>query len=301
MLEVEKYKYVFDIYDKIFKKIRYKKYDIFLCGGASTRDRKTGNKKLSYRDVLRDSLNRDKRNLYNVLYPEDLFTELLGKKKYDLLTMENILADNCDAVLVIPESAGSYAELGAFSNNSNISQKLLVLQQQKYARTHSFISSGPISYMKRTYSGSVIYFNTDIDSISEGIYKWVKNNCSYNHKVPFKDVDKLTGLIYFEILVLYFYESMNIQMFRDKIQDAYVLCVKRINVSSDETVKEVLCKSSIKYLFSKSLLERKGDRYFLSIKGQNIATQILRMDMEENSSHTIDGLRLKIMHENLYS
>jgi hypothetical protein len=63
---------------------------------------------------------------YDLIYPEDIFDELLySSNSADLLSLENLLADSVDAVVVIPESAGSFAELGAFANNEKLRNKML--------------------------------------------------------------------------------------------------------------------------------------------------------------------------------
>lgn len=43
--------------------------------------------------------------------------ELLSRKKYDLFTLENFLAENSDLIMIVCESPGSFTELGAFTSN----------------------------------------------------------------------------------------------------------------------------------------------------------------------------------------
>lgn len=95
-----------EIYNQIFSKINHGNIDLFLCGGASTKEKK------SVRDHIKEKL-VDNSNL-SILYPEDLFIEMLSRKKYDLLTLEKFLANNSDVILIVCESPGSFTELGAF-------------------------------------------------------------------------------------------------------------------------------------------------------------------------------------------
>ena len=107
---IEKFDIVDEIYNNIFCNIRHRNIDLFLCGAASTKEKK------SNRDIIRSRLENND-NL-SILYPEDMFMEMLNRKKYDLLTLEKFLASNSDIILIVCESPGSFTELGAFVNNS---------------------------------------------------------------------------------------------------------------------------------------------------------------------------------------
>lgn len=69
--------YYNQIYDDVFSNIKKGNIDVFLCGAASTK------KKTSYRDLLRNELKKAKR--VSILYPEDLFMELLNRKNMTCL------------------------------------------------------------------------------------------------------------------------------------------------------------------------------------------------------------------------
>jgi hypothetical protein len=62
----------------------------------------------------------------------------------DLISFEEDIAAISSVVLVIAESGGSLAELGAFSTNPTVRKSLRVITQQKYAKAESFIRYGPI-------------------------------------------------------------------------------------------------------------------------------------------------------------
>ena len=116
---MENFDIVNEIYNEIFCNIQHGNIDLFLCGAASTKE------KTSYRDIIRGKL-EDNANL-SILYPEDMFMEMLNRKKYDLLTLEKFLASNSDIILIVCESPGSFTELGAFVNNSETLEKVVVL------------------------------------------------------------------------------------------------------------------------------------------------------------------------------
>lgn len=283
------------IYDSIFKKIRYQQYDIFLCGGASWKYHK------SYRDQIRDELNKTFPEIMNILYPEELFMDMLNRKDYDLLTMEKVLAQNCDVIIIVPESPGSFAELGAFVNNEETAQKVLILQQQKYKRQHSFITQGPVSYMTSKYKNSVIYFGSDIKRIVAPVIKTIQlrftRSSSLNgSRIPFKDTDKLTGLVYYEILLLYFYEQINVEALWNLIRQSY----NAVAEIKNKTVEDVLVKASFTYLYKHGYIRKQSGKYELTKTGVAQANKILSMLRYDGmNAQEMNGLRLQILRDQL--
>jgi hypothetical protein len=125
---------------------------LFLCGGASPADssfrRQLGNQLVQRRSKYR----------YSVYYPEDMFLELiLGHGKYDLLSLENLLADSVSAVVVPLQSPGTFTELGAFANHVALRNKLIVLMDPKFQTSQSFINAGPIRFLRAKTSSRVIH------------------------------------------------------------------------------------------------------------------------------------------------
>lgn len=115
------------IYNDVFLHIQHSNIDLFLCGGASNKSY------TSNRDELRKRLEKDKK--LSIFYPEDMFMELLSRKKYDLFTLENFLAENSDLIIIVCESPGSFTELGAFTSNEKTLRKLVVLIQKNIRMT----------------------------------------------------------------------------------------------------------------------------------------------------------------------
>ena len=67
----------------------------------------------------------------------------------DLITFEEDIARIAAVVMVIAESAGSLAELGAFATNDTIRSALLVLGQSKFSSDESFVRFGPMERVKK--------------------------------------------------------------------------------------------------------------------------------------------------------
>lgn len=136
---------------------------IFLCGGAAHQEallrRTVGNALSNLRSKYR----------YKVFYPEDMFVELvLGHDRQDLLTLENLLATSVGSIVILLQSPGTFSELGAFANHNELKNKLVVVVDEKYRKSQSFINTGPLRYLQRMTDSRVIYElmdETNIESI----------------------------------------------------------------------------------------------------------------------------------------
>jgi len=125
---------------------------IFLCGGSSKSE-------APFRRKLGSVISETKSKYrYSVYYPEDMFVELiLGHQRQDLLTLENLLAKSASAVVILLQSPGTLAELGAFSNHPQLKDKLLVVIDSRYEKSHSFINTGPVRHLQKQTKSLVIY------------------------------------------------------------------------------------------------------------------------------------------------
>jgi len=140
---------------------------IFLCGGSKRIDeklRKTIGNKLS---------KKVSKYKYTIFYPESIFMELLlGHNKKNLLELEGFLAQNVNVVVILLQSPGTFTELGAFSNNILLSNKLVVITKTKYKNKRSFINYGPIRYLMNESLSKIIYSKlefSEIDALVEQI------------------------------------------------------------------------------------------------------------------------------------
>jgi hypothetical protein len=121
---------------------------VFLCG-------KGPNDRTSLRTEIGTALTLGgSSSEYDVVYPEHIFDELLSE---DLLDLENQLAKSVDVVVLILESPGAIAELGAFANHTELAGKLLCVQDQKYRRSKGFIARGPLRHLIRQGPDHVVF------------------------------------------------------------------------------------------------------------------------------------------------
>lgn len=286
---------LFKIYDEVFSNIHKGNIDLFLCGGASSK------KHISNRDVLCNKLKVNKR--LSILYPEDMFMEMLSRKKYDLLTLEKHLADNSDIIIIVCESPGSFAELGAFANNSETLAKVVVLLQTKYKNAKSFITQGPVQYIKSNCKENVIYFNNDINDAALQVKKLLDSRFwFYRHKkvAPrLKDINLISGQYYFIIILLFFYNSIGVKEFIEAIKKVY------LHRGYDEKRFEIVFSSAIRRLYKEGMLRKTSIsenkiEYELTNKGYDCSKELISDALITNKTQVIDGLRLKIIRSQYY-
>lgn len=111
---------------------------LFLCGGAGSKNR----------DALRDYLLRHAADL-SLFYAERAWDQLASRNDRSALKMESDLALLADLVVIIVESPGTFAELGAFSLSDPLRKKVLAIVDEQYRTHQSFISTGPLRWIDR--------------------------------------------------------------------------------------------------------------------------------------------------------
>jgi hypothetical protein len=108
---------------------------VFLCGGKDS----------SRRSRLSEYL--QKHSDFLIFYAEDVFESLIrSEPNANALELEQELAHLADAVVIIAESAGTFAELGAFAINDNLRHKLLTIADKSFEMNESFLKVGPLRW-----------------------------------------------------------------------------------------------------------------------------------------------------------
>jgi len=106
---------------------------VMLCGKTRSDD--------DNRTQIENVISISKRNDIIPLYSEELFE--LGKS-FNLLTLEEIIAEISSAIYIVVESLGSACELGAFTYSNKMCKKILAIGDKKYVNDNSFINYGPL-------------------------------------------------------------------------------------------------------------------------------------------------------------
>lgn len=129
---------------------------LFLCGGKH--DAKKYSPLLSARHLIFHTLHAGS---YSDLAPklrvaEDIQDWFRGGMYSDLVTFEEHLAGLSSVILLVVESPGSIAELGAFAVTSAISKRLVVVVDEHHFEEDSFIRLGPINRLEHDTSRKVL-------------------------------------------------------------------------------------------------------------------------------------------------
>ena len=150
------------INEDVFPKLQQRNLTVFLVGasrGTPTSIRESVRKKL---------IGRRYYTWFDVYYPEELFEELMASRaRFDLLRLENLLAKSVHAVVIILESAGAIAELGAFANHGELCNRLVVVVDRKYRKARSFIALGPVRYLHMNTESIVIFHDLKNPAVEE--------------------------------------------------------------------------------------------------------------------------------------
>lgn len=249
----------------------------FLCGG-DVKDNKFGRYKIA--KVLSKYKNLE------LLYPEDLFDDLLaGQGQYSLLSMENILAEAVDVIIIIPESPGSYSELGAFSNNENLSHKMICVQDNKYKFKKSFLNYGPLRLLKKISSTSVLRCDfkvLDDYSLNKDFYtKLFRSINIIRKKSPVtKTVSNILYADRFILPCIYLLDGINNFLLYDLL---------KIATGQNKTLCEITVKSALSRLMKGRVITRTSEGYHVTDVGMEYV-------LEKFNRQTLDELRLEMMN-----
>lgn len=164
-------KRLLDDIQNVFEKgriyLRNDKTILFVCGGPvrplESRERAHPNKfrrwpqlrsllcplktaRESQREKFLDWAARELPDFVFLLAEDALDRNLVGESRefVSLTDFEELLASVADGLLIFPESPGSHAEIGFFSNSPNVKTKTLVANLLEYQTKESFLTLGPI-------------------------------------------------------------------------------------------------------------------------------------------------------------
>lgn len=192
------------------KRARFKRLRpiIFFCGGKDSERRERLSEYLrKFSDVL-------------IFYAEEVFGALAQTEPdANALQLEKELAELADAVVVIAESPGTFAELGAFAISDDLRPKLLPIADKSFESDESFLRVGPIRWVDRDSAfGPTVWTDFSVilglaDKIKERLEKGIKRPTS-------TDIKKLMlrnsrrHMLFSVVLLLEIYAPVSIQQLR---------------------------------------------------------------------------------------
>lgn len=140
---------------------------LFICGGEVN-----GQAIIppSFRDRLFLYAAKNTPELHKHFVLAETFKDYFKENAYpDLLIFEDDIASLSSLVIIFLESPGSLVELGIFCNKPEFYKKLLIIApEEQTSNEDSFIYLGPLEYIKRKDSSSVL------------IYPWPEKDSKYD-------------------------------------------------------------------------------------------------------------------------
>ena len=116
----------------------------FLCGGTTDASAKHFTSVRDYIIKKADDLLGGVKHVLAEVIADDFDQRLYD----DLISLETDVANISSAIVLVCESPGSIAELGAFSQVPDISSKLLAFVERTLYQKKSFIRDGPVRYLE---------------------------------------------------------------------------------------------------------------------------------------------------------
>jgi len=278
------------IYDEIFPSIAQKKLSLFLVGAGPSDHN-------SIREKIRKML-VPYNSIIETYYPEDIFDELIQHKNhFDLLSLENLLAESVHSVIMILESPGAIAELGAFSNHSILKNKLIVIIDQKFKKHKSFIMLGPIRYLKKHTSSIVLFHDfkkPDIQALFVPIIKGIQK-ISKHISIDLKVTNPITAQ-YYVLTAIYLLEPVS----KEEI-------IEMIGITGSLPPNEanIIAHASLSILHKRKEVSVKKNLYHLTQVGlQRFNSYIpahfnLRLNKGKNIRRELDLLRIEALNKKL--
>ena len=139
-------------------KLRVRQFSgiIFLCGGPTT---DTDVPPKSARDFFLRYIRDESPPLYDRIFLAEQVNAWAAdmiRERYtpDLLTFESHVSGLASAVSLIVESPGSIAELGSFCLLAGVQERLMVVVREGWMNEDSFISLGPIAFLRESIGDS---------------------------------------------------------------------------------------------------------------------------------------------------
>ena len=269
------------IKDDIYKPVFSLKTTVFLCGADINLESMM---RFKVAEILKDYY------FIDLKYPEHIFEELLfNATTNNLLYLENLLARSVDVIVMIPESPGSFAELGAFASNEFLSKKMVCLLDEKYKKVKSFINQGPIRQVRQHSEVGLVHFNpNNLVKLGKDLIHAVKKI----KKESSKEHDDITLLEVKDFLLptIYLLEPVSKDVLECIVKEA-------TNQSNDSQTATITALSN---LIKDKLVQitAEGD-YKLSPAGFNSFFNYQKIDVRSNNPEEVlkmDDLRLEIFN-----
>lgn len=130
---------------------------VLLCGGLVKDETDSVQEFRSLRHAIANGLTS-----FEVFRPEEITSWHADGVFRDLMSFERELASICSLVVIILESEGALVELGAFSQLSEMSEKIIAIRSSQFVNHDSFVNLGILRFISEKSKTSVKSYPWDI-------------------------------------------------------------------------------------------------------------------------------------------
>ena len=276
------------INEDVFAKLRERSLTVFLVGASQESS-------TSIRESIRKELiGLRYRNWLDVYYPEELFEELIRSgDHFDLLNLENLLAESVHAVVIILESPGAIAELGSFANHKKLRDRLIVVIDEKYRKANSFIILGPVRYLDKNTKSIVIFHNLREPQIVKlgARIRMAVREISEDVQVDTSVANPIAAQ-HFLLVAIYLMEPVPRGILDDMIQT--------VGVHHSKKFITIIVTSSLNILMRQREVILQEGKYRLTREGIERLRLTMKLEPEGQSiERSLDKLRVKILNHTL--
>ena len=148
--------------------------------------------------------------------------------------------------------------------------------------------------------GSVYYFNKDMDMAAQKLLKVLRSRFRLYKSIPsiaFKDIDQLTGLVTFSMMLLYFYDKVAVYVLKNSIIELFDELKKPTNDF------DIIYNAAIKLMFKRGLIEKRNNKgeYYYCLTNKGVLKASIMMDQIAlpERSKVINRVRLDIIKNQL--
>ena len=132
---------------------------ILVCGGVDPVI--LPSRIMSFRDAFLRVHRTSSLRRFSVRLAEEVVPFFPRGRYEDILSFEPDIAQICELVVLFSESPGSFAELGAFAMDPEISARTLAVSTRWFYDQQSFIKLGPIKALENAYDRSAVCVSND--------------------------------------------------------------------------------------------------------------------------------------------
>lgn len=217
-----------------------------------------------FRDKLITHLQKE--NIFLTIIPDKINYFDISSTNDSLVAKETRLFENSDILIIIPESPGSFAEIGMIAsmiNNphdkihkSKYAEKILIVLNEKYKHDESFLKLGPIKSIKH-FGGKSININMESDDLDKIVKQFttVKKPQLKHFNINNREYCGIFFANSIKIL-LYIYQHKTIKIEEKKYKSSFIQDLKQIH--------QGITSDNIEYLESTELIEKENtDGYII--------------------------------------